>query len=124
MQARSVLLLVALASALSACGSSSPRPLDAGTGPDPALPPDPSLIPVVDIAPAEGWPAGVVPFAGGRPSGAPETLLAGFVASDGDAYGRPVGVAIDTHGALLVADDVGNVIWRVTASAESSGGAL
>jgi glucose/arabinose dehydrogenase len=42
-------------------------------------------------------------------------VLTGFVNADGDAYGRPVGVAIDRRGALLVADDVGNVIWRVTA---------
>jgi glucose/arabinose dehydrogenase len=39
--------------------------------------------------------------------------MTGFVNKDGDAYGRPVGVAVDKAGALLVADDVGNVIWRV-----------
>jgi len=44
-------------------------------------------------------------------------VLAGFVNAKGDAYGRPVGVALDKQGALLVADDVGNVIWRVTAEA-------
>jgi len=38
----------------------------------------------------------------------------GFLNADGDAYGRPVGVAIDKSGALLVADDVGNTVWRVT----------
>jgi len=41
-------------------------------------------------------------------------VLTGFVGEDEKAYGRPVGVAIDTRGALLVADDVGNAIWRVT----------
>ena len=41
-------------------------------------------------------------------------MLTGFVSDDGDAHGRPVGVAIDKRGALLVADDVGNVIWRLT----------
>jgi glucose/arabinose dehydrogenase len=56
-----------------------------------------------------------VPFAGGKPSGAPTTVLDGFVDSDGKALGRPVGVAVDKRGALLVADDVGNVVWRVTA---------
>jgi glucose/arabinose dehydrogenase len=40
--------------------------------------------------------------------------VTGFVTEDGDAYGRPVGVALDRRGALLVADDVGNTVWRVT----------
>ena len=47
--------------------------------------------------------------------GAPLDVLSGFLSEAGDALGRPVGVAIDTRGALLVADDVGNVIWRVSA---------
>ncbi len=55
-----------------------------------------------------------VPFADGEPSGPPTDVLTGFVDSDGDAQGRPVGVIIDQAGALLVADDVGNRIWRVT----------
>jgi glucose/arabinose dehydrogenase len=55
-----------------------------------------------------------VPFANGMPSGQPRDILTGFINGDGEAQGRPVGVAIDTHGALLVADDVGNTIWRVT----------
>ncbi|MEO7841306.1 MAG: sorbosone dehydrogenase family protein, partial [Anaerolineales bacterium] len=46
----------------------------------------------------------------------PVTVLIGFVRENGDAMGRPVGVALDTLGALLVADDVGNTIWRVTAA--------
>ena len=54
-----------------------------------------------------------VPFEGGRPSGPPEDVLTGFI-ENGDARGRPVGVAVDRTGALLVADDVGNTIWRVT----------
>ncbi len=54
-----------------------------------------------------------VPFASGRPSGPPVQFLGGFLSADGEAYGRPVGVALDGKGALLVADDVGNVIWRV-----------
>lgn len=54
-----------------------------------------------------------VPFANGRPSGAPQAFLTGFLSSDGKAYGRPVGVALDRSGALLVADDVGNTVWLV-----------
>lgn len=54
-----------------------------------------------------------VPFADGRPSGPPQAFLTGFLSPDGDAYGRPVGVALDGKGALLVADDVGNAVWRV-----------
>ena len=54
-----------------------------------------------------------VPFAGGQPSGPPVQFLSGFLSKDGKAYGRPVGVALDGKGALLVADDVGNTIWRV-----------
>ena len=57
-----------------------------------------------------------VPFAGGRPSGQPQDVLTGFLDDEGHANGRPVGVAVDRSGALLVADDVGNVIWRVTAA--------
>ena len=58
-----------------------------------------------------------VPFADGRPSGPPIDVLTGFVDGDGKAHGRPVGVAIDKTGALLVADDVGNTVWRVTPAA-------
>ncbi len=54
-----------------------------------------------------------VPFANGKPSGTPVEFLKGFLSKEGKAYGRPVGVALDGKGALLVADDVGNVIWRV-----------
>jgi glucose/arabinose dehydrogenase len=64
--------------------------------------------------PRSGYKVIFVPFANGTPSGMPVDVLTGFVNDDGDARGRPVGVAIDTTGALLVADDVGNVVWRVT----------
>ena len=57
-------------------------------------------------------------FDAGRPAGTPEDVLTGFVDADGNAHGRPVGVAVDRAGALLVADDVGNVIWRVTPAAK------
>jgi glucose/arabinose dehydrogenase len=64
--------------------------------------------------PASGYKVIFVPFANGRPSGKTIDVLTGFLNNDGDAQGRPVGVVIDKRGALLVADDVGNVIWRVT----------
>jgi glucose/arabinose dehydrogenase len=60
-----------------------------------------------------------VPFADGRPTGDPEDVLTGFLDQDGQARGRPVGVAVDAKGGLLVADDVGNVIWRVSAGGQS-----
>jgi glucose/arabinose dehydrogenase len=63
--------------------------------------------------PRSGYDVIFVPFANGKPSGEPLPVLTGFVTDDGDALGRPVGVAIDRQGALLVADDVGNTIWRV-----------
>jgi hypothetical protein len=57
-----------------------------------------------------------VPFTDGMPSGDPILVLNGFIKENGDAMGRPVGVAIDGTGALLVVDDVGNTIWRVSAA--------
>jgi glucose/arabinose dehydrogenase len=66
--------------------------------------------------PPSGYQVIFVPFARGRPSGAPEVVLSGFVTAEGDARGRPVGVAIDGRGGLLVADDVGNAVWRVAAA--------
>ena len=58
-----------------------------------------------------------VPFQAGRPVGTPQDVLTGFLDAEGHARGRPVGVINDHAGALLVADDVGNVIWRVTPAA-------
>jgi glucose/arabinose dehydrogenase len=55
-----------------------------------------------------------VPFTGGMPSGPPQPVLTGFLSPHGKAWGRPVGVIIDRGGGLLVADDVGNAVWRVT----------
>jgi glucose/arabinose dehydrogenase len=63
--------------------------------------------------PPSGYKVVFVPFAHGRPSGPPEDVLTGFLNAKGEAQGRPVGVAIDRRGGLLVADDVGNAIWRV-----------
>ena len=65
--------------------------------------------------PRSGYKVVFVPFEAGKPSGKPVDVLTGFVNEHGDANGRPVGVALDKSGALLVADDVGNAVWRVTA---------
>jgi len=65
--------------------------------------------------PLSGYKVIFVPFANGKPEANPSDVLTGFVDADGKANGRPVGVAIDRRGALLVADDVGNAVWRVTA---------
>lgn len=70
--------------------------------------------------PFSGYKVVFVPFANGRPSGQPLDVLTGFLNVEGEARGRPVGVAIDKAGALLVADDVGNTIWRVARSAAST----
>jgi glucose/arabinose dehydrogenase len=70
--------------------------------------------------PKSGYKVIFVPFTAGRPSGPPADILTGFLDEHENALGRPVGVAFDKHGALLVADDVGNVVWRVTASSEEA----
>jgi glucose/arabinose dehydrogenase len=67
--------------------------------------------------PPSGYKVVFVPFAGGKPAGLPVDVLTGFLSADGKAHGRPVGVAIDKRGALLVADDVGNAVWRVSGAA-------
>lgn len=68
--------------------------------------------------PRSGYKVVFIPFKDGKPSGAPPIdVLNDFLSVDGDAYGRPVGVILDSKGALLVADDVGNRIWRVSATA-------
>lgn len=66
--------------------------------------------------PRSGYDVIFVRFADGRPQGPPVTVLTGFVDDAGHASGRLVDVALDAQGALLVADDVGNRMWRVTAS--------
>ncbi|MBC7445796.1 MAG: sorbosone dehydrogenase family protein [Polaromonas sp.] len=67
--------------------------------------------------PLSGYKVVFVPFADGKPAGLPVDVLTGFVNADGKAQGRPVGVAMDARGALLVADDVGNAVWRVAGTA-------
>jgi glucose/arabinose dehydrogenase len=70
--------------------------------------------------PRSGYKVIFVPFKDGKPSGKPQDVLTGFLNDEGEAQGRPVGVRIDKQGALLVADDVGNTIWRVTPAATSA----
>jgi glucose/arabinose dehydrogenase len=70
--------------------------------------------------PYAGYKVIFVPFANGKPSGEPKDILTGFLNDNGEAQGRPVGVRIDRQGALLVADDVGNAVWRVTPSEKSA----
>ena len=64
--------------------------------------------------PLSGYKVVFVPFNGGMPSGPMETVLDGFINDQGQAQGRPVGVAQDNAGAVLIADDVGNTIWRLS----------
>ncbi|MBC7698451.1 MAG: sorbosone dehydrogenase family protein [Bacteroidia bacterium] len=66
--------------------------------------------------PHSGYKVIFVPFESGKPAGQAIDVLTGFLSKKDEAYGRPVGVAIDKQGALLVADDVGNVVWRLTAN--------
>jgi len=63
-----------------------------------------------------GYKVVFVPFANGKPNGKAEDVVTGFLDADDQARGRPVGVVLDRTGALLVADDVGNTVWRVSAS--------
>ncbi len=67
--------------------------------------------------PRSGYKVIFIPFTQGRPNGAAVDVLTGFVSERGNAWGRPVGVAAQADGALLIADDVGNTIWRVTTNA-------
>lgn len=67
--------------------------------------------------PPSGYKVVFVPFVAGRASGPPRDVLTGFLSAEGEAMGRPVGVIADSTGALLVADDVGNAVWRVSPEA-------
>jgi len=69
-----------------------------------------------DRAPFSGYKVVFVPFAGGRPAGKARDVVTAFLDGDGKARGRPVGLAVDRAGALLIADDLGNTLWRVTAA--------
>lgn len=69
-----------------------------------------------DRNPLNGYRIAYIPFANGRPNGMAREVVAGFLAPDGGVRGRPVTVAVDAKGGLLIADDVGNTVWRVTAA--------
>jgi glucose/arabinose dehydrogenase len=73
-----------------------------------------------DRNPLNGYKVVYVPFHDGRPSGPPQDVVTGFLTADGRAKGRPVGAALDRTGALLIADDVGNIIWRVSAAGKGA----
>lgn len=67
-------------------------------------------------SPPAGYKVSFVPFRDGRPAGPPVDFVSGFLGQDGKTRGRPVGVTVDPRGALIVADDLSNTIWRVTAT--------
>ena len=69
-----------------------------------------------DRSPLNGYKVVYIPFAGGRPSGPPQDLVTGFLTRNDHARGRPVAVTLDRAGALLVADDLANTVWRVSAA--------
>jgi glucose/arabinose dehydrogenase len=77
-----------------------------------------------DRDPPVGYKVVYIPFQNGRPSGPPQDVVTGFVSDDAKTRGRPVGVALDPSGALLIADDVGNVVWRVSAASQSPSAAV
>jgi glucose/arabinose dehydrogenase len=65
-----------------------------------------------------GYKVVYVPFTNGQPSGMAEDVVTGFLSGEDKAHGRPVGLAIDNKGALLIADDIGNTVWRVSAAGQ------
>jgi glucose/arabinose dehydrogenase len=71
--------------------------------------------------PCAGYKVIFVPFRNGQPAGGPEDFLTGLLTPDGRALGRPVGVALDARGALLVADDVSNAVWRAAPATGAAG---
>jgi hypothetical protein len=69
-----------------------------------------------DRTPLNGYKVVFVPFSGGKPSGHAQDVVTGFLDASNHARGRPVGLAVDRSGALLIADDVGNTVWRVSSA--------
>jgi glucose/arabinose dehydrogenase len=67
-----------------------------------------------------GYKVVFIPFSNGKPSGKPQDVVTGFLNANNQARGRPVGLAIDKSGALLIADDVGNTVWRVSGDAKNA----
>ena len=75
-----------------------------------------------DRSPLVGYKVVYVPFKDGQPSGPPRDVVSGFLTDDGKALGRPVGITLDHSGAALIADDVGNAVWRVSAARHLASG--
>jgi glucose/arabinose dehydrogenase len=73
-----------------------------------------------DRTPLNGYKVVFVPFSDGKPSGPAQDVVTGFLDANNHAHGRPVGLAIDRSGALLIADDVGNMVWRVSSARPAS----
>ena len=73
-----------------------------------------------DRDPLNGYKVVYVPFENGKPVGKAQDVVTGFVTGDRQARGRPVGLAVDSHGGLLIADDAGGVVWRVTGASSQS----
>jgi glucose/arabinose dehydrogenase len=73
-----------------------------------------------DRTPLNGYKVVFVPFSHGRPSDPPQDVVTGFLDANNHARGRPVGLAIDRTGGLLIADDVGNTVWRVSSARPGS----
>ena len=69
-----------------------------------------------DRSPLNGYKVVFVPFSGGRPSGPAQDVVTGFLDADNAARGRPVGLAVDRSGGLLIADDLGNTVWRMSSN--------
>jgi len=76
-----------------------------------------------DRSPLNGYKVVYVPFSDGKPSGPAQDVVTGFLTADDHARGRPVGLAIDKTGSLLIADDVGDTVWRVSSSGPMTGDA-
>jgi hypothetical protein len=74
-----------------------------------------------DRSPLNGYKVVFVPFASGKPSGPAQDVVTGFLTADNEARGRPVGLAVDRSGALLIADDLGNTVWRVSSAGRAPG---
>jgi glucose/arabinose dehydrogenase len=67
-----------------------------------------------DRSPFNGYKVVFVPFSGGRPSGPAQDVVTGFLDANNQARGRPVGLAVDRSGGLLIADDLSNTVWRLS----------
>jgi glucose/arabinose dehydrogenase len=81
-------------------------------GPNPTLPePHQYLFPPMHLSSVTAW-----TFSNGHPSGKAQDIVTGFLDAEGHARGRPVGLTFDKSGALLIADDVGNTVWRVSSN--------